>query len=313
MYHEIYGKYYKLITKLLNSGPKTEKYINDYIQKYGFDETILYLNANELLNTYHLYYKKDNIYYPIIKNKIPKVYTNEQLGLIKLIINDEKANIFLNKEDINNYNNIIKQNPLFDINNYHYINQDIDKDNIDRYYSSKFNKIIEAINNNKDIKIIFKSNKNNITYKKVIPFKIEYSMQDQKFRLVCIQYRNSIIDKLIKIRISSIKDVKIVEREVSIDINEYINNQNKQYIEIEVYPELNGIERVFIELSNYKREAMFDNETNTSKMKIYYEESDIGELIIKLLSFGKVIKILTPGLIKDEVIKRIKKQKEYFS
>ena len=208
---------------------------------------------------------------------------------------------------------MLNMSGLFDINNYHYINQDIDKDNIDRYYSSKFNKIIEAINNNKDIKIIFKSNKNNITYKKVIPFKIEYSMQDQKFRLVCIQYRNSIIDKLIKIRISSIKDVKIVEREVSIDINEYINNQNKQYIEIEVYPELNGIERVFIELSNYKREAMFDNETNTSKMKIYYEESDIGELIIKLLSFGKVIKILTPGLIKDEVIKRIKKQKEYFS
>ena len=29
--------------------------IKFYIQKYGFDETILYLNANELLNTYHLF------------------------------------------------------------------------------------------------------------------------------------------------------------------------------------------------------------------------------------------------------------------
>lgn len=313
MYHEIYGKYYKLITKLLNSGPKTEKQINDYIQKYGFEETILYLNANELLNTYHLYYKKDNIYYPIIKNTIPKVYTNEQLGLIKLIINDEKANIFLTSQEIEYYNNIIKDNALYDVNNYHYINQDIDKDNIDRYYYPKFKKILQAIKENKDIKIIFKSNKNNITYKKVIPFKIEYSMQDQKFRLVCIQYRNSIIDKVIKIRISSIKDIKIVDRQIDIDINEYINNQNKQYIEIEIYPELNGIERVFIELSNYQRTATFDKETNSSKMKIYYEDSDTGELIIKLLSFGKVIKILTPGIIKDEVIKRINKQKEYFS
>ena len=70
-----------------------------------------------------------------------------------------------------------------------------------------------------------------------------------------------------------------------IDINEYINNQNKQYIEIEVYPELNGIERVFIELSNYKREAEYDKERNCSIMKIYYEPGDEGDLIIKMLSF----------------------------
>ena len=47
------------------------------------------------------------MYYPIIKNKIPKVYTLEQLQLIKLIINDDKSSLFLSNEDINNYNNII--------------------------------------------------------------------------------------------------------------------------------------------------------------------------------------------------------------
>ena len=47
-------------------------------------------------------------------------------------------------------------------------------------------------------------------------------------------------------------------------------------------------------------------------MKIYYEDCDSLELVLKLLSFGKVIKILTPGYIKDEVLKRIEKQKQYF-
>lgn len=312
MYHEIYGKYYKLITKLLNSGPKTEKEINDYIIKHGFEETILYLNAEELTNTYHLYNKKNNIYYPVIKNKIPKVYTLEQLQLIKQIINDEKSSLFLSNEDIEYYNNIIKDKPLFDNNNYHFINQDIDKDIIDRYYSSKFKKIIQAIKENKDLKIIFISNKNFQSFKRVIPYKIEYSMQDQKFRLVCIQYRNNVLDKVIRIRISSIQDIKIVERSINIDVNKYINNTNKESIEIQVFPELNGIERVFIELSNYQRTATFDKETNSSIMKIYYEDSDSLELVLKLLSFGKVIKILTPGYIKDEVLKRIKKQKQYF-
>ena len=81
---------------------------------------------------------------------------------------------------------------------------------------------------------------------------------------------------------------------------------------IEVYPELNGIERVFIELSNYKREAEYDKERNCSIMKIYYEPGDEGDLIIKMLSFGKIVKILSDGHIKEEVIRRLKKQQEYF-
>ena len=55
MYHEIYGKYYEIIRNLLNSGPKTEREIDDYIRESGFDESFLFLNAKTLVEDYHLF------------------------------------------------------------------------------------------------------------------------------------------------------------------------------------------------------------------------------------------------------------------
>ena len=48
MYHEIYGKYYKLITKLLNSGPLTKNQINNYITKYGFISPYIFISSNPI-------------------------------------------------------------------------------------------------------------------------------------------------------------------------------------------------------------------------------------------------------------------------
>ena len=48
-------------------------------------------------------------------------------------------------------------------------------------------------------------------------------------------------------------------------------------------------------------------------MKIYYEKADEMDLVLKMLSFGKVVKILSDGFIKEEVLRRINKQKELLS
>ena len=311
MYHEIYGKYYELIRNLLNAGPKTEKEINDYIRNNGFDESFLYLNADTLVKTYNLFEKKDKLYYPKTKNKIPQLLTTEQKEWISLMLQDEKSILFLNDQE--HKENLLKFNnqPLYNKEDYIYKFQDLDKDNINSKTISIFKAILYAIKNNKDLKLTFISSKKNITYKTVSPYKIEYSMQDQKFRLLAIEYRNSIPTRLIRIRLSSIKKFLIFPRIKEIDYNDYLNKELlKEPLIIEVYPIYNGIERVFIELSNFKRESIYDKERNCSIMKIYYEKVDELQLVLKMLSFGKVVKILSDGFIKEEVLRRLNKQKE---
>lgn len=314
MYHEIYGKYYQIIHNLLNSKPQTEKEINDYIRSQGFDESFLYLNAQMLVDEYHLFVKKGDLFYPLTNSKIPLFLTNEQKNWLNTMLFDEKAKLFLSDERINYYQKEFAGNVLYDDKTYQYLFQDVDKDEITPKMSNVFRFVKNAIMQEMDINLTFISSKNYYTHKKVAPYKIEYSMQDQKMRLIAVEYRNGEPKRIIRIKLASIVGYRMVERVKKIDFKYFLQEEVlKEPLIIEVYPILNGIERVFIELSNYKREAFYDKERNLSIMKIYYEKADEMDLVLKMLSFGKVVKILSDGFIKEEVLRRINKQKELLS
>lgn len=314
MYHEIYGKYYQIIHNLLNSKPQTEKEINDYIRSQGFDESFLYLNAQMLVDEYHLFVKKGDLFYPLTNSKIPLFLTNEQKNWLNTMLFDEKVKLFLSDERRNYYQKEFAGNVLYDDKTYQYLFQDVDKDEITPKMSNVFRFVKNAIMQEMDINLTFISSKNYYTHKKVAPYKIEYSMQDQKMRLIAVEYRNGEPKRIIRIKLASIVGYRMVERVKKIDFKYYLQEEVlKEPLIIEVYPILNGIERVFIELSNYKREAFYDKERNLSMMKIYYEKADEMDLVLKMLSFGKVVKILSDGFIKEEVLRRINKQKELLS
>lgn len=314
MYHEIYGKYYQIIHNLLNSKPQTEKEINDYIRSQGFDESFLYLNAQMLVDEYHLFVKKRDLFYPLTNSKIPLFLTNEQRSWLNTMLFDEKVKLFLSDERRNYYQKEFAGNVLYDDKTYQYLFQDVDKDEITPKMSNVFRVVKNAIMQEMDINLTFISSKNYYTHKKVAPYKIEYSMQDQKMRLIAVEYRNGEPKRIIRIKLASIVGYRMVERVKKIDFKYYLQEEVlKEPLIIEVYPILNGIERVFIELSNYKREAFYDKERNLSIMKIYYEKVDEMDLVLKMLSFGKVVKILSDGFIKEEVLRRINKQKELLS
>ncbi len=314
MYHEIYGKYYQIIHNLLNSKPKTEREINDYIRSQGFDESFLYLNAKMLVDEYHLFVKKGDLFYPLTNSKIPLFLTNEQKSWINTMLFDEKVKLFLSNEKINYYQKEFASNVLYDDKAYQYLFQDVDKDEITPKMSNVFRFVKNAIIQGMDINLTFISSKNYYTHKKVAPYKIEYSMQDQKMRVIAVEYRNGEPKRIIRIKLASIVGYRMIERVKRIDFEYYLQEEVlKEPLIIEVYPILNGIERVFIELSNYKREAFYDKERNLSIMKIYYEKVDEMDLVLKMLSFGKVVKILSDGFIKEEVLRRINKQKELLS
>lgn len=46
-------------------------------------------------------------------------------------------------------------------------------------------------------------------------------------------------------------------------------------------------------------------------MKLFYDESDETEMVIRLLSFGPMIKVIEPLEFKQLIRQRLKKQKAY--
>ena len=50
---------------------------------------------------------------------------------------------------------------------------------------------------------------------------------------------------------------------------------------------------------------------NTYFVKLFYDESDETEMVIRLLSFGPMIKVIEPLEFKQLIRQRLKKQKAY--
>lgn len=95
--------------------------------------------------------------------------------------------------------------------------------------------------------------------------------------------------------------------------NNNVSTTNKQrvekYVLIEVKDERNTLDRVLLHFAHFKKET--EKKEKTYTVKLYYDESDETEMVIRLLSFGPMIKVIEPLAFKQLIRQRLKKQKAY--
>ena len=78
---------------------------------------------------------------------------------------------------------------------------------------------------------------------------------------------------------------------------------------IELKNERNTLDRVLLHFAHFKKETKKKEKTYT--VKLFYDESDKTEMVIRLLSFGPMIKVIEPLEFKQLIRQRLKKQKAY--
>ena len=137
--------------------------------------------------------------------------------------------------------------------------------------------IMQAIKEKSGLAVTWKT-KQKTSY--VLPQLLEYSEKDDKFRLVACD--GTVIN------VSRIEECHLTDHNVS--------NTTKQRVE----------KYVLIELKNER-----EKKENTYIVKLFYDESDEPEMVIRLLSFGPMIKVIKPLEFKQLIRQRLKKQKEY--
>ena len=83
----------------------------------------------------------------------------------------------------------------------------------------------------------------------------------------------------------------------------------KKEVVFELYDERNALERAMLHFSHLEKETEKLGE-GKYRVKLLYEQEDETEILIRLLSFGPVIKVLSPQSLIDQIIKRIEKQEK---
>lgn len=288
--------------------------IHRIVAQDGFAESGLYFTPDAISQDgtgYNLLAKEAGGYRSILKHAPSAPLTIQQKRLIKTMLTDHRVRLFLDDEEIQRLSDsLVDVAPLYDVNDIVLTETAADGDDFaDEKYRQWFRTILRAIKRNKILKIVFDTSRNDRKTVIVAPYKIEYGRRDDKFRFCAVTVHKHCPSRYVKLNIARITQIIESETDSRIDCEAFIaGKQLKEPIKIEVSDMRNGFERIFTQLSNYKRTSTYDPDTHTCGMQIHCLDDDVQELLIVLMSFGPAVKVIGPEWFKEKYVERIRKQ-----
>ncbi len=280
----------KLIEKAID-GELSNKNANEIINSIAFSDSYIYFLDNIKSEQWQLITKDFNTN---IKTYPKMPITNLQKSFLKAISLDKRFRLFC--DDIIGLEDV---EPLYFERDFYYFDKILDGDPYsDEEYIKIFQTVLRAIKEHRRLNIVFRSGKGIITKGIYFPQKLEYSEKDDKFRIICSG--GSVIN-MARIKtctfgaIVNISDIKPIDR-------------NESTVVISIKNERKALERCMLHFANLKKETR-QIDDKFYEMKLTYYKDDETEVLIRILSFGPMLKVISPQSFIDLIKERLNKQK----
>lgn len=300
LFHEVYSVYYTAVAKLIDRAitrELNEKNATTIIQQTAFNESFFYILEQIKTQQWKLITRD---YITPIKNKTQMPLTTLQKRFIKTIAQDPRFQLFCDL-DISMFPELTDLEPLYTDQDFHLFDKIKNGDPYtDSLYIKNFKTILRSIKENKRIYLVFRSGKGNICTGFYTPQKLEYSEKDDKFRLICREKQCAIIN------IARIKSCQLKNQFSKQLLEEY--SRLKRNVTIQITPERNAVERCLLHFAHFEKETK-QLDRNTYEMRLSYYQDDETEVLIRVLSFGPMIKVIEPQSFIIQIKERLQKQK----
>lgn len=298
IFSELYGAYYNTIAAILTEAvehPVSDERIGNIIKKYAFSESIWAIPEAIKEERWQLL-KRDGTTPILTEPSMP--LTVLQKRWLKAIGCDPRIKLFGNVDF-----HYPDAEPLFLPTDYIVFDKYSDGDDYtDETYISNFRLILDAIKNQYPLKIETLNKRGNQISQIVLPEYLEYSEKDDKFRLISAgdQFRSTI-------NLGRIISCKPYEKAVEIT-QEKCNRARPQSVVFELKDERNALERALLHFAHFEKTAeRIDGDRYL--ITIDYDKEDETEIVIRILSFGPMIKVTAPMHFIDLMKQRLMDQK----
>lgn len=297
LFSEIYSTYFTATAKLIEKaidGELTNGNANEIINSTAFSESFIYILDNIKSEQWQIITRD---FKTPIKHKPQMPLTTLQKRFLKAITLDPRFKLFF--DDISGLQDI---EPLYLSDDFYYFDKINDGDPYkDLDYIKNFKTVLRGIKENKRLKIVYRGGKGVIQKGVFTPRKLEFSGKDDKFRLICMgNYA------LATINLSRIKSCQLVDIFEPERIKPYIRRACT--ITLQIINERNALERCMLHFSSFKKETRQIN-NRTYEMKLTYYKDDETEVLIRVLSFGHMVEVLSPKHFISLIKERLQNQK----
>ena len=299
IFNEIYGAYYNVMAKVLTaavSHPLEKGELYDIIEKYAFGESILTIEKAIREEKWQLV-KSDGT--TPLKNIPTLPLTVLQKSWLKAISLDPRMKLF----DVT-YPAVDDVEPLFTPEDYYVFDKYSDGDPYENEtYIRHFKLILAAVKEKKTLKITMKTRTGSEISFIMIPDHLEYSEKDDKFRLIGTgkKYADTV-------NLARIVSCRLYEGDFIPERSKRFNG-GSQTVVCELTDERNALERVLLPFAHFEKQAEKLDEKKY-KVQVTYDKEDETEVLIRVLSFGPMLKVTGPEsfikLIKDKLLSQIR-------
>ena len=314
MFSELYSIYYQTVARILReavlraetgSAALNHKEIREIIGQSGLGEGGLLVEEALSSQSWQLLHADGTTplqYVPAMP------LTNLEKRWMKAIVQDPRIRLF--DEDLSAMPSDESVEPLFTPEDIVYFDRYGDGDPFeDEKYIEHFRLILDAIKNRQLLFIEMEGRTGRRHNLITMPERLEYSEKDDKFRLIGEGRRHKDTINLARILSCRLCD----NPEVILQQNQFQQRQQqqnqpqKQKVEILLTDERNALERVMLHFAHFEKEAEKLDQKNY-RLTITYEKDDETEILIRILSFGPMVRVTGPNRFVRLIRERLNRQ-----
>ena len=296
IFNEIYSAYYNAVAKIIDAILKTdpkEKDLQRIVVENAFSESVLTILPSIKEEKWQII--KRDLSTPIKKSPTQPLTTLEKRWL-RSISEDARVKLF----DIS-AKGLEDVDPLFTSDDYYVYDKCADGDPYeDEDYIKCFKTVLRAIKEKLPLNVEVQNKSGREIFVRCRPTRLEYSEKDDKFRVFVSGCRYASV-----INIARIKDCSIYRGEHV--IKDTPREKEESSVLIEISDERNALERVMLHFAHFKKQAECIGKRKY-RLRINYDRNDEAEMVIRILSFGPLVKVIEPSNFVDLIKEKLKKQ-----
>lgn len=309
LFHEVYGSYYQTVAKILSravQGNLTRRDIPKMVQEYAFAES--WSNLTESLMDGSWPFLNEDLETELrYEPKMPM--TTLQKRWLKTMLEDPRIRLFLDPEDVTGLEDT---EPLFRQEDVFYYDRYADGDPYeDPGYIANFRMILKAIREDRWLELVQRNRLGTEITRTVKPLYLEYSPRDDKFRLHSAGTPEHIWPGTIQTNLGRIRKCRPTEYSAP-PVLIPAETQTAELILTDRRGVLDRFMRLFCWLKKVTIPLEEEDGVMRYRVTLYYEKNDAPELVIRLLSMGPDIQILSPAALREETLRRVRSQAALF-
>lgn len=297
IFREYFSAYYRTVGKILEAllkGTPTEKDLQAMVRQYAFEESAATILPALKQEEWQL--MREDLTTPI--RHVPTMpLTILEKRWLKAVSLDPRFRLFdLSLEGLEDVE------PLFTPSDFRVFDRYGDGDPYeDETYRRHFRTALEAVQTGKPLFIRMKGRKGTDVCTVCMPYKLEYSEKDDKFRLLTRGNRYVTTLNLAKLTECRIHEGKWENRRGRGPAAQYA-------VVLEIDDYRNAMERVMFHFAHFKKQAEKIGR-NKYRLTLWCNQEDDMELAIRILSFGPMVKVLEPAPMVALIRKKLIMQK----